>query len=133
MGLGGDGVRLVKHALQHTGSVPEGILSDFEWIEPPIEFDVTYPMDPETGRYAEGTHQVPSYLDRIILWRSKRANAKMEPGSWTDTDYKCLRDVIGSDHLPVQKHIKFVWNNLPKRPSYTPADTNASAAASAAA
>jgi len=120
--LKGDGVRLVNHVLLHKeGTFSNALWKHFEWVEPSIEFDVTYPVEPTTGRYAEGTHQVPSYLDRIILWRSK--HAKMEPGLWFDMDYTCLRDVTGSDHLPVQKQIKFVWtarSKPRKQHRYTP-------------
>jgi len=115
--LEGDGLRLFKHVLQQTVfEFPSGAQrwsSQYDWVEPciiPTEFRVTYPMDPKTGRYAEGTHQVPSDLDRWVFCAS-REKTKMEPGSWIDTYYKDL-NVIGSDHRPVQKHTKFVWDQL---------------------
>jgi len=118
----GDGVGVVRQCLAESTN---HFWKQIRWNEPSIaSFNgPTYPIDPATGNYAEDTGQVPAYLDRIIRWEAK--DPINEPGRWTDMSYRRLppqqrtwsnRNVKfrGSDHCPVQKTLRFDWDEVRK-------------------
>ena len=65
------------------------------YVEPAINFLPSYKMSGEIDSYIDKKNQAPSYTDRVLYKNNSSLTA--EAGH-----YKCLHNVFGSDHRPVQ-------------------------------
>ena len=65
------------------------------YIEPTIDFLPSYKMSSEIDTYINKKNQAPSYTDRV-LYKNNSSNVVEQ------NYYKCLHNVFGSDHRPVQ-------------------------------
>ena len=66
--------------------------------EPKIDFLPSYKMSSEVDQYINKKDQAPSYTDRVLYKNNSSLTIQ-------ENSYKCLHNVHGSDHRPVQLSI----------------------------
>ena len=65
------------------------------YVEQPITFIPSYKMSSTEESYVNKKDQAPSFCDRCLF----KSNL---PGEWSANFYRCIHEMLMSDHRPVQ-------------------------------